>query len=157
MKFSPTRTLIAIIACEAVGITSSFFTVQNIPTWYATLERPWFAPPNWLFGPVWTILYALMGISVALVWEQGIKKPQVKQAVQTFVAQLVANFFWSILFFGLRSPILGLVGVFVLWSLIVLTIKQFYPLSKWAAYLLLPYLAWVSFASLLNLALFILN
>lgn len=147
----------SITLCEVIGIAGTPFTTAAIPTWYVYLAKPSFAPPNWLFGPVWTILYLLMGISLYLIWEKGHTRPQVKQALYAFYAQLFFNFLWSVLFFGLRSPILGLVGIFFLASTILLSIKSFYPLSKWAAYLLLPYIAWVSFATLLNAAIFFLN
>jgi tryptophan-rich sensory protein len=128
-----------------------------IPTWYATLNKPMFSPPNWLFGPVWTALYFLMGVSLFLVWKQGFKKKQVKSAVKVFLFQLVVNFLWSILFFGLQSPLLGLIDIVLMLGLIIYSIKLFYPISKIAAYLLVPYLLWVSFATLLNLFILILN
>jgi translocator protein len=146
-----------IIGCELVGLLGTPFTMTAIPNWYAMLNKPFFSPPNWIFGPVWTLLYLLMGISIYLIWEKGIQKKKVKHAVYLFASQLTANFLWSILFFGLRSPILGLIDIVIMIVLIGLTIRSFYPLSKTAAYLLVPYLAWVSFATLLNLAILLLN
>lgn len=148
---------LSILLCELTGIVSAIFTTNAIPTWYVTLNKPFFSPPNWLFGPVWTLLYALMGISFYLIWIQGWKKKKVQKAGKVFFIQLALNFFWSLLFFGLHSPLLGLLNIIPLWVFIVFTIKQFYPLSKLAAYLLIPYLLWVSFASILNTALFLLN
>ncbi len=150
--------LIASIAlCEVIGILSTPFTIAAISGWYAHLIKPSFSPPNWIFGPVWTLLYMMMGISLFLIWELGLKKKKVKTAVYYFGAQLVLNFFWSIAFFGLRSPLLGLITIVTLLALILLTMKHFYTLSKPAFYLLVPYLLWVSFATLLNVAIVILN
>lgn len=147
----------AIIACELVGIISTPFTLSGIPTWYSTLHKPPFSPPNWVFGPVWTTLYLLMGISVFLIWKKGLKKKQIKQALYYFIAQLFFNFLWSLLFFGLHSPILGFIDIVVLWVFILITILKFYKLSKPASYLLIPYFLWVSFATILNLSIVLLN
>lgn len=151
------KLLISIIGCELVGILGTPFTITAIPNWYATLQKPFFAPPNWLFGPAWTLLYFLMGVSFFLIWRQGLKKKQIRAASKYFFAQLALNFIWSPIFFGLRFPELGLVVIIAMWFLILLTMKKFYPLSKVAFYLLIPYLAWVSFATLLNAAIVILN
>jgi len=149
--------IISIIGSELVGLLGTPFTISAIPTWYATLTKPFFAPPNWIFGPVWTLLYFLMGVAFYLIWKQDWKKEKVKTARNYFFVQLALNFAWSPIFFGLRSPILGLIVIVAMWVFIVLTIKKFYPLSKWAAYLLIPYLLWVSFATLLNAAIAVLN
>lgn len=151
------KATISIITCELVGILSTPFTVSAISSWYAYLNKPAFSPPNWIFAPVWTLLYLLMGISLYLIWKQGWHKKSVKTAIKLFLVHLVFNFMWSILFFGLRSPLLGLLDILVLLMLIVWSIKKFYPLSKLSAYLLIPYLAWVSFATALNAAIFLLN
>ena len=148
---------ISVIGCELVGILSTPFTLTAIPTWYAIVNVPFFAPPNWIFGPVWTLLYLLMGVSFYLIWRKGWKKQQVKTACILFLSQLTLNFLWSPLFFGLRSPLLGLIDITFLWIMIVLTMQQFYPLSKPAFYLLVPYLLWVSFATVLNGAILVLN
>ena len=148
---------ISVIGCELVGLFGTFFTTAAVPTWYATVNKPFFAPPNWIFGPVWTLLYLLMGVSFYLVWRKGWKKQQVKTACIFFLSQLILNFLWSPLFFGLRSPLLGLIDFTFLWIMILLTMRQFYPLSKPAFYLLVPYLLWVSFATVLNGAILILN
>lgn len=151
------KLIISIVGCELVGIIGSVFTIPAIPIWYATLNKPPFAPPNWIFGPVWTLLYFLMGVSFYLIWQQDWGKKKVRVARNYFLAQLVLNFIWSPIFFGLRSPLSGLVIIVAMWILIVMTIKKFYPLSKWAAYLLVPYLLWVSFATLLNAFIVVLN
>ena len=147
----------AVIGCELVGIIATPFTISAIPTWYDTLNKPPFSPPNWVFGPTWTMLYFLMGVAAFLIWKKGLKKKHVKEALYYFIVQLVFNFMWSILFFGLKSPILGLLDILVLWMLILITVVKFYKLSKPAAYLLITYLLWVSFASLLNLYIVLLN
>lgn len=157
MKLSLPKLLGSIVLCEVVGLLGTPFTMAAIPTWYAYLEKPWFSPPNWVFGPVWTVLYLLMGISLYLLLVGNGKKPQRKAALQAFNAQLFFNFLWSVLFFGLHSPISGLIGIFMLASTIILTIKLFYPISRTAAYLLIPYLAWVCFATVLNVGIFFLN
>ena len=152
-----TKLLTSIVICELTGLLSTPFTIASIPSWYATLHKPFFQPPNWIFGPVWTILYFMMGISLYLIWIDKIKIQQKSQALTNFGIQLFLNFIWSILFFGLHKPILGFVDIFALWIMIVLTIRTFAPISKNAAYLLIPYLLWVSFASILNLYIVILN
>lgn len=151
------KCFIAIIICEGVGGVSALFTISAIPTWYAFLHKPFFAPPNWVFGPVWNTLYFLMGVSVFLVWQKGVKNKNVKEAVSIFAIQLGLNFLWSIIFFGLRAPAWAFIDIVLLWVAIMLSIKRFYPISKTAAYLLVPYLLWVSFATILNLAIVLLN
>ena len=140
-----------ILLCQAAGTIGSIFTFSAIPNWYAYLNKPFFNPPNWIFGPVWTTLYTLMGISVYLVWKKR------KGIPFWFWVQLVLNALWSILFFGLQNPILAFVGVIFLWLSIFLTITSFYRIHKTAAYLLVPYLLWVTFASLLNASIALLN
>lgn len=156
MKNLP-KLIISVVGCELVGILGSVFTVSSIPTWYATINRPSFAPPNWIFGPVWTLLYFLMGIAFYLIWEQGWNKKKVRTAGNYFLAQLALNSIWSPIFFGLRSPLMALVVIIAMWALIVMTMKKFYPLSRLAFYLLVPYLLWVSFATILNAAIVVLN
>lgn len=151
------KLVISVVGCELVGILGAVFTADAIPNWYATLDKPFFAPPNWVFGPVWTLLYFMMGVSFYLLWKQGWQKKKVKLAGQYFLAQLALNFIWSPIFFGLRAPELALVVIIAMWALIVLTIRQLLPLSRPAAWLLVPYLLWVSFATLLNAAIAVLN
>lgn len=142
---------------QAAGVVGSLFTVSNIPSWYATLLKPELAPPNWVFGPVWTTLYLLMGIAAFLVWRRGVSRPAVHRALVVFYLQLAINVLWSVLFFGFQSPLLGLFDIAALWLAIALSIKLFYKVSPRAAYILLPYLAWVSFASYLNFMIWSLN
>lgn len=151
------KLFVSVISCELVGLLGTPFTFSAIPTWYATLNKPFFAPPNWIFGPVWTFLYFLMGIAFYLIWKKGLKKEKVKTAAKFFLAQLTLNFVWSPIFFGLRAPFLGLVTIVAMWVMIVMTMKKFYPLSRLAYYLLMPYLLWVSFATVLNAAIVLLN
>ena len=144
--------------CLGAGIIGSFFTVSAIPTWYATLNKPFFSPPNWIFGPVWTILYILMGYSLYLVWVKRNPSTSLRTGVPTvFWIQLILNTAWSIIFFGMRNPTLAFINIIVLWIAIVLTIKAFSKVDKLAPQLLWPYLAWVSFATFLNLAIVLLN
>jgi benzodiazapine receptor len=150
------RLLASIIVCQAAGAIGSVFTVPSIPTWYASLVKPSFNPPSWVFGPVWTFLYLLMGISLYLVWEK-IGKKGVKEALGVFGLQLLANAAWSIIFFGLKDISSALVEILILAALIIITIYKFYRVDRRAAYLLAPYLLWVTFASFLNLSLWSLN
>lgn len=152
-----TKLLVTVIGSELAGIIGSVFTVSSIPTWYATLNRPPLSPPNWLFGPVWTTLYALMGIAAFLVWKKGLDRKDVKLALGIFLGQLVLNSLWSIIFFGLQNPGAALVEIIFLWLAIVATIMAFAKISKSAAWLLLPYLLWVSFAAYLNYSIWTLN
>jgi len=158
MKFNNFfKLLIAVVVSELAGIIGSVFTVPSIPTWYAGLAKPALNPPSWVFGPVWTILYALMGIAVFLVWKRGWEKKEIKVALGVFGLQLFLNVIWSIIFFGLHSPFWALVDIIALWLAIVWTIIVFYRISKPAAYLLFLYILWVSFASYLNYSIWILN
>lgn len=148
----------SIALCELVGALGSVFTIPSIPRWYAALAKPAFlTPPSWIFGPVWTALYLLMGVSLYLVWKGGMQRKGAPGAVRMFGIQLMLNLLWSLLFFGFHSPALGLLGIVLLWVAILATILRFYPLSRNAAALLAPYLLWVTFASLLNFYVFILN
>jgi tryptophan-rich sensory protein len=151
------KLVFSIIICEAVGILGSVFTMPSIPSWYAGLRKPSFSPPNWVFGPVWMTLYALMGVAAYLVFRGGWEKKEVRIALAIFAIQLVLNSLWSFLFFGLRNPLLGLVDIILLWLLILVTIWKFYAINKTAGLLLLPYIAWVSLATALNFAIFRLN
>jgi len=144
------KLIFAIVICQAAGIIGSFFTLAAIPTWYAALTKPSFNPPSWVFGPVWTILYTLMGISLYLVWKN-------KSAVKLFVWQLIANSLWSIIFFGMKNIPLALIEIIILLVLIFATIMKFYKINKAAAYLLIPYFLWGSFATFLTYSIWILN
>lgn len=147
----------AIALCLSAGLLGSIATVSSVTTWYPTLIKPWFSPPNWIFGPVWTALYIMIGIALYLVWEKGYAKKTVRFALWLFIVHLVFNTAWSVVFFGLHSPFGGLVIILILWTLIVALIRKFYKIQRAAAYLLVPYLAWVSFATVLNCAIWLLN
>jgi len=140
----------AIALCEGAGIIGSLFTVSSIQNWYAFLNKPSFSPPNYLFGPVWTILYVLMGIAFYLVRKN-------KFAVKLFLVHLFFNAVWSIIFFGLHDIALALVDILVMWGMIIAMILKFYPIKKTASYLLLPYIMWVTLATVLNYAVWVLN
>ncbi len=149
--------VLSIGVCFLAAGIGSVFTASAIDTWYTTLQKPFFNPPNWVFGPVWTLLYLLMGISLYLVWITNIGREKKQQAITFFFIQLALNVLWSILFFGLKSPSAAFVGIVLLWLAIFLTIKNFLKISRVAGWLLVPYIAWVSFASVLNLSIIILN
>ena len=149
--------VLSIGVCFLAAGIGSFSTTSAIDTWYVTLQKPFFNPPNWVFGPVWTLLYLLMGISLYLVWITKTDKKTKRKAITFFFVQLALNVLWSILFFGLKLPSAAFVGIVLLWLTILMTIKNFLPISKVAGWLLIPYITWVSFASVLNLSLIILN
>ncbi len=151
------KLVISVLACQMVGILGSLVTTPAIPTWYASLNKPSFTPPGWVFGPVWVTLYFLMGVAVFLIWRMDLRNSAVRAALLLFVAQLISNGIWSPLFFGLKSPLLGLIDVAALWVLIVLTIAAFARLSRAAAILLVPYIAWVTLALALNFSIWRMN
>ena len=149
--------VVAIAVCQAAGGIGGIFTASSVGTWYAGLNKPSFNPPNWVFGPVWTTLYALMGVAAWLVWRKGWQNASVRTAIVVFGVQLVLNTVWSIIFFGLRSPGAAFLELIVLWIAIVATIALFFRLSIAAGILLVPYILWVSFAAVLNYSLWQLN
>lgn len=151
------RLVVAIVVCQGAGIVGSLFTTPSIQTWYASLVKPSFNPPNWLFGPVWTLLFLLMGVSAFIIWSKGLKSDEVKIALVVFGIQLLLNIVWSVLFFGLHMPLAAFVEIIFLWLSILATIIYFLPISALAAWLLAPYILWVSFASILNFYLWRLN
>lgn len=157
------RLAISITLPLAAGALGAIFTAESISSWYQTIEKPWFTPPSWLFGPAWTILYVLMGVALFLVWKRiaatadGMKSRRVMLPFVIFGAQLALNVLWSFLFFGLRSPQLAFAEIMMLLASIALTIAVFSKVSKLAASLLLPYVAWVTFASVLNFQIWVLN
>lgn len=151
------KLLVSIVLCIAAGVIGSIFTASSIESWYTLLEKPAFNPPAWVFSPVWTILFILMGISLYLVWNKGLQYPGVKSGMFIFGIQLLLNLLWSLLFFRLRSPYYAFIEIILLWFAILLTILQFRKISKTASYLLIPYILWVSFASVLNYYIWILN
>lgn len=154
---SAVELVLFILFCEIAGVVGSLFTAPSIPEWYAGLRKPDIAPPNWVFAPVWTTLYALMGIALFVVWRKTFGKGLGRVGISIFMLQLALNVLWSYLFFGLQSPFLGLIEIVFLWFAIAATVALFSRISRIACLLLLPYLAWVSFAGYLNYMLFILN
>jgi benzodiazapine receptor len=151
------RIIVFILVCEFAGVIGSLFTSPSIPGWYAGLAKPAFNPPNWVFAPVWTILYALMGISAYLVYEKGPRKSEVRKALAVFAGQLVLNALWSIVFFGAHMILGAAVVIIILWGMILASIMLFSKISRTAACLLIPYILWVSFATILNISLYVLN
>ena len=151
------KLIISIIICQLAGIIGSFFTSPSIPTWYASLNKPEFNPPNWIFAPVWITLFLLMGISLYIIWSSKTKISYKKTAFIFFGVQLLLNTLWSIIFFGFQSPFYAFIEIILLWFSILITIIVFYRISRPAAYLLVPYILWVSFAAVLNFFIFILN
>jgi len=152
------RIALVVSTCLLVGFLSSKVTQQSISTWYPTLVKPVFNPPNWVFAPVWTLLFIMMGVAGGMVWNHLEENPErVKKAFQFFIIQLGLNALWSYLFFGLQNPLLALIEIVLLWLMIFETFNQFKKINSTAAKLLIPYLAWVSFASLLNFSIWWLN
>jgi len=151
------KLVVSVLICQFAGFIGSFFTTPSIPTWYATLNKPFFTPPSWLFAPVWITLYTLMGISAFLVWRKGMSDQHVRAALITFAAQLILNVLWSAVFFGLRSLLAGLIVIAILWVAILLTILNSHKISTTAGLLLIPYILWVSIAAALNFSVLILN
>ncbi|MEO0080064.1 MAG: TspO/MBR family protein [candidate division WOR-3 bacterium] len=156
-----TGDIIKLVVCLALtlgaGALGGLATAPAIPTWYQTLSKPAFNPPQWLFGPAWTVLYILMGVAAFLVWRAGFSAAAVRLALALFLVQLVLNVLWSFLFFGLRSPLAGLVEIVILWLAIAATLVLFFRVSTVAGLLLIPYIGWVTFAAILNAALLALN
>lgn len=145
-----------IVISQAAGLLGTLFTAPAIPEWYATLTLPALAPPNWIFGPVWTTLYIFMGIAAFIVWRER-HSANTRTALSVFFVQLVLNALWSIIFFGMQSPALAFAELCVLWSAIIATIILFRRISRTAAVLLVPYLLWVTFAGYLNYSIWMLN
>lgn len=142
--------VIGILVCEGVGVAAAWATQTAVTTWYPTLVKPAFTPPNWLFGPVWTILYAMMGGAAALVWGAGRESQLRNRALILFGGQLVLNAAWSFAFFWARSPTIGLVVILLLWLVLGWTLRRFFQVRALAGWLLVPYLLWVSYAVALN-------
>ena len=152
------KILIFVVICLAVGYLSSIVTKSSVETWYPTLKKPSFNPPNWAFPVAWTTLYIFMGIAAGLVWDKiEIKKEEVQKALLFFFIQLALNALWSILFFGLKNPMLALVEIVLLWLIIYETFMKFNKIDKIAGYLFIPYLFWVTFAIILNANIWWLN
>ncbi|HZS88253.1 MAG TPA: TspO/MBR family protein [Chloroflexota bacterium] len=147
----------AIVVCEGAGGVGALVTGPAVRTWYPGLRKPAFNPPSWIFAPVWTVLYLLMGVSLFLTWRRRSLEARAAPALRIFTLQLLLNALWSMLFFGLKSPRFAFMDIVILWAAIILTIRAMYRVSRVGALLLLPYLVWVSFAGLLNLAIWRLN
>ena len=149
------KLIISLIIPFIASLIGSLFTSSAIPSWYQTLVKPLFNPPSWLFGPVWTILYLLMGIALYFIW---INKSKLKKIAITFFGiQLGLNALWSVIFFGLKQPLWAFIEIIFLWVSILFTIIYFYKIDKKAAYMLIPYILWVSFAAVLNISIALLN
>lgn len=146
------KLVVAIVVVQVAGGIGAIATTSKIEGWYGQINKPWFNPPNWIFGPVWTVLFLLMGVALYLVWEK-----KAKRAMVIFWGQLLLNILWSFIFFGWEKPGLATVEIVILWAAIVATIVSFRKISKTAAGLLVPYLLWVSFAAVLNLSVYQLN
>ncbi|MFC2020594.1 TspO/MBR family protein [Chloroflexota bacterium] len=151
------KLIVSIIVCQCAGLVGSIFTTPAISTWYATLDKPPFTPPNWLFAPAWITLYLLMAVSASIIWQRGLVNRPVRISLVLFLVQLILNVLWSVVFFGLQSPLYGIVVIVTLWIAILLTIIKFLKISIPAGVLLLPYIGWVTFAATLNMSIFILN
>ena len=158
-----TKFLISIIICELAGVLGSMSMASEIGmpfgSWYENLKKPSYNPPNWLFAPVWTTLYIMMGIAGGLVWHEinSPRKEEVKKAMLFFAIQLGLNALWSYLFFGLKNPLLALIEIVLLWLMIYETYIKFSKINKFSGYLFVPYLLWVSFATVLNASIWWLN
>lgn len=153
-----TKILTVVVTCLVIGYFSGIVTRSAIITWYPTLVKPSFNPPNWVFAPVWSTLYIMMGIAAGLVWDRMESNTAlVKKALVVFAIQLALNALWSYLFFGLKNPMLALIEIVILWLMIYETYVQFGKINKIAGYLFIPYLLWVSFAMVLNASIWWLN
>jgi len=147
----------SIALCQGAGLVGGWATSASLRDWYPTIRKPWFTPPNWLFPVAWTTFFLLMGIALYLIWRQGTDTPGVAPALAVFGIHLILNMLWSIFFFTLRSPGWALVELVFFWLSIAASMVLFFPLSPTAAYLLAPYLVWVTFAGVLNYSIWNLN
>ena len=150
------KLIISILIPLVIGFLGSFFTAGSVDSWYTTINKPSFNPPDWIFAPVWTILFILIGLSFYLVWRKNFGEDR-KKVFTVYSLQLLFNLLWSVFFFGLKSPLLGLIDIIILLSFIIFNTIIFFKVSKTAGILFLPYLIWVSFASILNFSIFLLN
>lgn len=149
--------LLSIAIAQSAGLIGTYFTMDAIPTWYATLTKPSFNPPNWLFGPVWVTLYTLMGVAAFFAWDRRFEVTAARPALRWYVLQLLLNTIWTPIFFGAQKLGLAFGVIIALWVAIIITMYKFYRVSPWLMLLLVPYILWVSFASLLNYTLWMLN
>jgi len=148
--------LVSLVTCLGISGIGAWLTTESVRTWFPTLQRPPLAPPNWVFGPVWTVLYILMAVAAWLVWRRR-HEVDVRRPLLLFSVQLALNLLWSALFFYLQNPAAALIEIVVLWALIATTLVAFWRVSRWAGLLLIPYLAWVTFATYLNFGFWVLN
>lgn len=151
------KIVISIIICLAIGGIGGYATSSSIDTWYTTINKPSFNPPNWVFAPVWTLLYFLMGLATGIVWHEKKEKPFAIIGLRFFAIQLVLNLLWSFLFFYFESPILALIELTILIVFVFITIKWYQRINKTAHFLLYPYFAWICFAWFLNYAIWSIN
>lgn len=151
------QAVLFILGCQMAGILGAVTTATGGSEWYQNLAKPVFNPPSWVFGPVWTLLYALMGVAAYIVWKRGSHRYVVKQALAVFAVQLFLNAIWTPIFFGVHQVGLALLVIVLLWASILATMVLFYQRSRLACWLLLPYLLWVSFATVLNASIWFLN
>lgn len=151
------KLIASIFICQLAGVIGSIFTTSAIKDWYVFLLKPTFAPPNWVFAPVWVTLYTMMGISLFLIWKKGLDKKEINNAFKLFLIHLLVNSLWSVIFFGLRNILGGLIEISILVVLVVIIVTKFYKIDKVAAYLLIPYLFWGIFATFLNFQILRLN
>ncbi len=155
------KNIIALIVCivipQLIGMLGAVFTFSALSLWYEPLVKPALNPPAWIFGPVWTVLYMLMGVAAFLVWKKGYALLHVKIALVLFIIQLALNALWSVLFFGLHNPGMAFAEIIMLWIAILFTLLHFYKISRTAAYLLIPYILWVSFAGYLSYSIWVIN
>lgn len=149
--------LLSLLACFLAAFIGSYFTAGSVKSWYPTLVKPPLNPPTWLFGPVWTALYFMMALACSLVWSTKTKNGQKKDGLRLFFIQLVFNSLWSLIFFGLKLPSFAFGGIIALWLFIFFTIARFYRVNRYASFLMMPYIAWVSFAAVLNYYIAVLN
>ena len=157
MKRKILKIVITVIVCLTIGFLSSFITQSSVNDWYPALNKPSFNPPNWLFAPVWSALYLMMGVAAGVVWGKGFHHIWVKTALYHFGFQLLLNALWSMIFFGLKNILAALFVIIALLIAIIFTIRWFNVVSKKAALLMIPYLLWVCFATLLNYKIWELN
>ena len=149
------KLIVSILLPLIIGGISGYYTASNIQSWYITLIKPSFNPPNYLFGPVWTTLYIIMGISFYMIWSSA--KINKNKLIGIYLFQLVLNFLWSFIFFKYHAIGIAAIEIVVLWLSILTMIIMFYKNNKWAALINIPYLLWVSFASVLNISIYLLN
>ena len=155
MKSLSFKIIVCAIICLTLGTLSGFSTMHEITNWYQFLIKPSFNPPNWIFGPVWTLLYLMMGVSLGIIWHSTLEGR--KKAMQLFAVQFVLNLGWSFLFFNLHMLGIAFVEIIAMLIAIIFTIFAFYKVNKTASFLLIPYLCWVSFASFSNISIWLLN